>query len=422
MPAHAQGSLPIGQISNITASNVCTGAGWFSAPGATTICENAIVSCPNTVNTGVNFAYTSPSGIPNGVITFFNGGDGTAPAGDATGTPAAPLTMAQTYFAAGYEIVQVAWTAAWEGTDQGQSGQLFPGNIQTAACRPATFINWVYNNVYLPITQQGSGGNPKAGMCAQGSSAGSAQIAYSLAYYGAYAWFDNVELISGPVLSDIDQGCEINSSGQGAPSVTICPAGQWGCPQPNQGGASWMLSPTYLGGYATAVQNWTYDLTCASKSGTTQQSDLRWLNMSIVDQPPVSGGPTPTFTYPNTAMSAWLCRGLQNQQSTQICATEYGEYQDDCPNNSSPQGEIFYNQITSTNSPPHYNIYPVDLCSGPEGVSTPLSNVPGFYYSAFGGIINGTNAITDDMIGYNSTSPPISIPAQCFHGQHTQGQ
>jgi hypothetical protein len=337
-PAHSQGSLSIGQISNITPSNVCTGAGWFSSAGATTTCENAIVSCPNTINTGVNFAYTSPAGLVNGVVTFFNGGDGTAPAGDATGTPAAPLTMAQTYFNAGYEIVQVAWTAAWEGTDQGQSGQLFPGNIQAAACRPATFINWVYNNVYLPITQ-GTGGNPKAGMCAQGSSAGSAQIAYSMAYYGAYAWLDNVELISGPVLSDIEQGCEEPAP----PSVTICPTGQWGCPPANQGGASWTLSPTYLGGYATAVQNWTYDLTCTSSSGTSQSSDLRWLNMSIVDQPSVSGGPTPTFTYPTTATSAWLCRSLQNQQSTQTCATDYGEYQDDCPNNSrveTPSGPL----------------------------------------------------------------------------------
>jgi hypothetical protein len=118
-------------------------------------------------------------------------------------------------------------------------------------------------------------------------------------------------------------------------------------------------------------------------------------------------------------MSAWLCRSLQNQQSTQTCTTEYGEYQDDCPNNSSPEGEIFYNQFTSTSTPPHFAIYPVDLCAGPESVSTPLSNVPGFYYSAFGGTINGTNAITDDMVGYKQNGVQV-VPAQCFHGTHIQ--
>jgi hypothetical protein len=42
-------------------------------------------------------------------------------------------------------------------------------------------------------------------MCALGDSAGSAAIAYSLAYYGAGSYLDNVELLSGPVLSDIEQ-------------------------------------------------------------------------------------------------------------------------------------------------------------------------------------------------------------------------
>jgi len=46
-------------------------------------------------------------------------------------------------------------------------------------------------------------------MCALGDSAGSAAVAYSLAYYNAGSYFDNVELLSGPVLSDIEQGCQV---------------------------------------------------------------------------------------------------------------------------------------------------------------------------------------------------------------------
>jgi len=104
------------------------------------------VSCPNTSNTGVNFAYTSPSASLTASSRSSNGGDGTAPAGDATGTPAAPLTMAQTYFAAGYEIVQVAWTAAWEGTIR-PVGQLFHRQHPNGRVPPRDILNWVYNNV-----------------------------------------------------------------------------------------------------------------------------------------------------------------------------------------------------------------------------------------------------------------------------------
>ncbi len=62
-------------------------------------------------------------------------------------------------------------------------------------------------------------------MCAQGDSAGSAAVVYSMTYYGAASYLYNVELISGPVLSDIKQGCQ-----EPAPNdpVTVCPAGQNG--------------------------------------------------------------------------------------------------------------------------------------------------------------------------------------------------
>jgi hypothetical protein len=217
--ARAQ-SLSTGQLTNVTASSTaCSGSHWFSYQGIPASCYTATVqNCPNTDNFGLTFAYLNPAGLVQnvpktlGVIVFFNGGDGTDPGGDATGTPSAPLTMAGYYFSQGYEIVQTAWQYAWQETDAGQLGQLHPGNIQNAACRPATFLKWVYQNVYLPITQ-GTNGYAKAGMCAQGASAGSAQVAYSLAYYGLSSYLDSVELMSGPVLSDIEQGCAPRASG-----------------------------------------------------------------------------------------------------------------------------------------------------------------------------------------------------------------
>jgi hypothetical protein len=341
----------------------------------------------------------------NGLVVFFNGGDGTVPAGDSTGTPSNPLSMLTYYFTQGYEIVQLAWDTPWEETDNPGQTTPYPGNIQNAACRPATFLNYVYNTYYLPITR-GTGGNPKAGMCAQGASAGSAQLAYSMAYYGAGSWLDNVELISGPVLSDINQGCEEPA----AASVTVCPAGQWGCQL--GGGPSWTLSPTYVTPANTQVGKWTYDSSCTSPSGTTSSSDQAWLNQSIVDQSTggAGQGAVPTFTYP-TSISAWLCRSLYH--SVPNC-NGGGFNPDLCPNNSSTQGEIFYSQINSSNAPAHYDIYAVDTCDGPEQAGNFDSNVPGFYPTVFSGTISGFNAITYDMAGY----APKGIPAQCTHVSH----
>lgn len=273
--------------------------------------------------------------------------------------------------------MQVAWSTAWEATQIFSPGGPPPyGNIQNAACRPATFLNFIYNNFFQSISQSYT----NAGMCAQGLSAGSAQIAYSMAYYGAANFLDNVELISGPPLSDIEQGCE-----EPPPTnpTAICPAGQYGC---NLGtGPSWSLYPTYVSSTGHNVGSWTNDHSCVSPKGTSGTSNSEWLIQSIIDQPSISGGPTPSFTYPSTGMSAWLCRTLMNQS---LCDANHPN---DCPNNSSPQGQIFYNNFTSTNHPPVYNVYAVDQCEGPEGVQQ--GNVTGIL-----GDPEGFVAIENNMV------------------------
>ncbi len=312
--------------------------------------------------------------------------------------------MANQYFTQGHEIVQLAWNSPWQQVNNPRQTTPYAGNVQNAACRSATFLNYVYTNIYNLISNPNTGGNPNAGMCAQGASAGSAQIAYSLAYYGAGSWLDNVELISGPVLSDIEQGCE-----EPAPAnVTVCGGSQYGCQlgPPNSNDVSWTLSPTYLQGANTAVGKWTYNSSCTSSSGTSGISDAAWLGQSIVDQAPGgSTGATPTFSYPTTAMSAWLCRSLANR----VPNCNGGGYdQDACPNNSSPQGEMFYSQITSSTS--HYAVYAVDLCGGPEGAAYTNSNVPGFIVPG-----SGFQSITSDMAG----NPP-TVSAQCTHPARLQ--
>lgn len=120
--------------------------------------------------------------------------------------------------------------------------------------------------------------------------------------------------------------------------------------------------------------------------------NLAWYQTSIVD----NGTNSPTFSYPHTAMSGWLCRSLQGQLTPQQCSITNFD-QRHCPNNTSPQGELFYGAITSTGimPPKPYAIYSVDSCDGPEGVSDEsTSKVPGFG----DGNKSGFAAIEADML------------------------
>ena len=99
-------------------------------------------------------------------------------------------------------------------------------------------------------------------------------------------------------------------------------------------------------------------------------------------------------------------RTLQNLGSD--CATNPHDYQH-CPNNSSPQDQIFYANITSSNSPPVYNVYSVDGCYGPEGA--PQGTVAALI-ETINGVrqpLGGQIAIEQDMAGGQY------LPAQCFH-------
>jgi hypothetical protein len=208
------------------------------------MCQQATVNgCSQVINGqtvavspwSVTIGYMNPVGVVAGVtvakglIILHGGSGGTAPESNA---------LADDYFRAGYEIVQVVWKDDWQMISD--PVPIDAGNIQAAACRPATVFNWVFNNLFTSVINA----NSQAGMCALGDSAGSAAVAYSLAYYGAGSYLDNVELLSGPVLSDVEQGCQWKPQ---ATSVQVCGqnnGNQYGCQL--GGGSTWTLSPTYL--------------------------------------------------------------------------------------------------------------------------------------------------------------------------------
>jgi hypothetical protein len=272
-PVYASsGSLSLGTVATPVPLTPCPGNGWYSyVNNGQNVPMNCFTStvqnCPDAQDLSLTFGYLSPAGIipgnVKGVIVFLNGGNGTQPEGPATGSSNAnEFDMIDYDFRQGYEVVQLAWQYSWEQTSvPSMGGPSIRPNVQDAACRPATFLNYVYTNIYQSVAQS----NATAGMCAQGDSAGSAAVVYSMTYYGAASYLDNVELISGPVLSDIKQGCEESAPGP----VAVCPTGQYGC-QLGTGGSSWSVEPTYLTGASGGVRNWTDDQSCAVRAATPQ--------------------------------------------------------------------------------------------------------------------------------------------------------
>jgi hypothetical protein len=388
-PARASGTLSTGSISYPgTLQTSCPGSGWFTyqpqqgAPVPMTCYQDTVTGCANAQSLNFFYGYIYPVAPYVGTIVFLSGGDGITP----SSSQDQEQMYAADYYAKGYEIVQVEWSVAWEQTDvPSQSNTPYAPNIQYAACRQATFLKFVHDHYYSNT------GNAHAGMCAQGASAGSAAVAYSLAYYGAGDYLDNVELMSGPVLSDIKQGCIVPN----AAAVTVCGqnnGSQIGCQLGNL--QPWSLGPQYTGA-ANGVRSWTYDQTCNAplpEGATNSQSNLAWWQMSIVDD----GTNSPTFSYPTTSMTGWLCQSVQNQN--QCVGGEGGSPQDDCPNNSSPQGQIFYAAITANQVVPqsHYAVYAVKDCGTAEGVGAGGSFVPGYGTNG----LNGFSAIETEMETY----------------------
>jgi len=309
-PGPTPASLPLGTVSIINAPSAVCATGYLA--GAE--CTEAQVTCPDTAAIDVTYAITEPAGPVRGTIFLVSGGHGTKPYTDGVDSPDA-------YVNAGYRVVQWAWNTPWE--DNG----LPTKDIKAAACRGATLMNYIRQNVL-------GGAATTEATCAQGYSAGSAAVGYALAWYGASEYLDKVELISGPVLSDIAQGCVVPR----AAPITVCGAGQLGCDGP-----SFVDGPYYVKDAISLVQSWTGDPSCQGGKPTSTQSFTNWKAMSIVD-----GTKNALFDYPNTALAGWVCN--------------------DGANNSAAQGEYFYQQFTSASQTAAYSLTPVSNCYGAEDI------------------------------------------------------
>lgn len=377
------GSSAAQTLGTVTGSTAQSCANRNFAPGMS--CYAATLhGCPGDDDLQFVYGVQNPSGTPFGTIVILSGGGG----GKAADTPA-DMSYVSSYVAAGYQVVEIAWGPTnpvtggggfpWEETAVTSNSTNTSYSIRTAACRPASFLNWVRNGGTV-----WSGG----GMCAQGSSAGSGAIAYALAWYNAGAatasngqgYLDKVVLEAGPVFSDIKQGCEVSANGTNNQATRICQSNQ------NQAGCQgWNIiqdppgsSLEYVDPYNGYVENWTGGTAvtgmaqCANNSQQTTY-DTTWYKMSIVD---TSETQQPSFNYPNTAMSAWLCE-------TYVPGV--------VPDNVGAQGELFYLQFTSSSQAANsLTVNALTSCPSAENIE---SGVPPTYT----GQSTGQAAIIQDM-------------------------
>jgi hypothetical protein len=326
-----------GSVINVAALSTCP-TGYATGMS----CSQATVVCPGTADLNVTYGYMAPpSGPINGTVFFHAGGSGDVPLGISEYIPPYSNT-------AGFALVQMAWASSWEDTG------LTVKNVGVAACRPATLMNYIFQQVATP-------GGAK---CAQGFSAGSAAVGYALAWYGAGSYLDNAELLSGPVFSDIEQGCMVPQP----PQLSVCTPGQFGCP--TNINSEFLDFPAYDtggSGTATGVGLITGDASCDGSANTTPQSNANWKAMSIVN-----GTTTPSFSYPKTAMAGWVCNNGLNP--------------------SAAQGDLFYQQFTGPGQTAGFSLYPVTNCLQAEGVGSGTVD-------SLGGEI-GSVAISNDMIAH----------------------
>ncbi len=100
----------------------------------------------------------------------------------------------------GFKTVVIQWRDSWLQSAEGE--QVGPARL---ACRTATAIQWIHDNLY---GQLGLAASPRTcGFCVTGNSGGASQAAYALSFYGLGGIIDGAVLSGGPPHAAIAQGC-----------------------------------------------------------------------------------------------------------------------------------------------------------------------------------------------------------------------
>lgn len=370
--------LTLGAASPFVPVSPCPAGKSGSLPLSGAVCYNTTISnCSNhnfagdpsaIAPLGATIAVSTPVNWNGSTIFMHNGSDGR----DYFNQGEPGLSYAQDYYNNGFQVVQTIWV--------GQGWQNAPGEpvqiLKFEACRPATLLNAVYENIH-------GGPNAPGAMCAQGHSAGSAAMAYTLAWYGSANYLADVVLTSGPVYANVEAGCQYPYAQAYKNPIEVCPPAQYGCVDGAEGG--WLDAVQYQvanGDAAKAVAGYTISgANCNNWSGTgkstTASQNQDWGGMSVVSA-------NASYSYPSTRLYAFLCATSSTGQQ----------------NNSAAQGQLFYQNFTSTLHPLDYDVYRVDSCMGDEeiwfGTVPGVNNESAFTVSAndmIDGCVAGTAAL-----------------------------
>jgi hypothetical protein len=176
----------LGTITNASAITCPNGT-----PGT---CYDLTVSCPNISDLHGYLKVSTPQNSI-GTVVYATGGNGTT----LLETLQYGKVTIQNLLAANYTVVRLVWGGPF--ANQPYGWQTGPGGIRAVACRPATVLNWVYQNLRNGLS---------APLCAGGNSAGGEQIGLGLAHYGLGSILSMAEVIVGPPFAREDYSCECN--------------------------------------------------------------------------------------------------------------------------------------------------------------------------------------------------------------------
>jgi len=289
---------------------------------------------------------------------------------------------------------------AWEIANSGPNSTTKP-NILNAACRPATFLNYVRTSGLI------------------WTSGGAGATAFALTWYNAGSILDKVLLENGPVFTDINRGCEVPNN----QLTTVCAPGtaQTGCntatwPSGNENVFDYSLE--YINAPhqddASSVNQWTGNAAanptqpCGGSNPTNLNYTTPWTNMSIYATGQVVSGYTPSFNYPSTAMSAWLCQSLSNPGAVF--------------NNSMAEGGLYYAQFTQQSQAANSLSVNGVVCPTTEDIEEGTTVYGGVSYNGQMCAIQGSQQTCNNAYGaleVDMARPSIqqaqTWPTACYH-------
>lgn len=181
----AQDAAPPDQMGTINATTVACPSGGLTA----TACYALDIACPNIPNYTAYVKIIAPAS-PVGAVIFTNGGLVT----DIYENYTYGTVALQDVLNANYTVVELTYGTPFSngpGWQHNANGQ----GVRVAACRYATVVQWVFNNVAT------------GPLCATGSSAGGQLISEGLAHYGLGSYLTFAEITSGPPFNRVDHAC-----------------------------------------------------------------------------------------------------------------------------------------------------------------------------------------------------------------------